>query len=62
MERLVLCPCGHAIGVHTADGCGTRAANGRLCGCGSDAYGVIEHVLVVDDEIRRRDLDVPVIR
>jgi hypothetical protein len=59
MERLVLCPCGHAIGLHTADGCGARADKGGACGCGSDAYGVIEQVLVVDDDVRRRELDVP---
>jgi hypothetical protein len=59
MERLVLCPCGHSIGLHTADGCGAQAGKGEACQCGSDAYGVIDHVLVVDDELRRRELDVP---
>jgi hypothetical protein len=61
MERLVTCTCGHEIGQHTADGCNAQHARHNPCACGRDAYGVIDRVLVVDDEARRLELDLPLV-
>jgi len=40
LEELIVCECGHAIGLHDSLGC--RALRPRLCGCSRDRGWVLD--------------------
>jgi hypothetical protein len=51
VERFIICPCGHCIDQHAADGCGYRRPRSTYtCSCAFGHSNVLEAVLKVERE------------